>query len=453
MVQFLFFLFCFHWLYYAWQTYFSVGPLISILLTILFCGILALHWACVGFVFAHFKKYLRIPNFIFLSFTLVLSFILFDEIIFDFLPLHFGFHFFKGSLSGRFLAPYIGFYGLGILLFIFNLCLTGILLDHKKRGRIIVCLLLVILFGLGSKPIYNPAMERTIRTLGVQGAIPNESKRNDLLASATQMQTMDQYYRLTRQALKDLNFEPDLIIWPETSVPLVWNANAELTPLQIDLLRFLGELKIPLLSGGYVQKESLHNAALLFKDSGFPEYSAKEVLFPLGEYIPLNDFGGLTRNLFPEVPRFGQSEPAHPFSLNSLTFGAPICYEALSSDFLFKRFKSDQLLINLSNDGWFRSELQKSWHAALTFARSLEFGIPVVRVTNDGISGWSSAQGKVNTFPSDQALTFIAEIKIAPKDDTTLYKQIGGWLDRLPRLIAYFYFLMLSLMRHYRRQD
>ncbi len=81
-------------------------------------------------------------------------------------------------------------------------------------------------------------------------------------------------------------------------------------------------------------------------------------------------------------------------------FGTPICYEVTMSD-ACRRFtygaigKRADLLINLSNDGWFfyRSELPQ--HLAVAVFRAIESRVGLVRSVNTGISAAVDPKGRI----------------------------------------------------------
>jgi apolipoprotein N-acyltransferase len=69
-----------------------------------------------------------------------------------------------------------------------------------------------------------------------------------------------------------------------------------------------------------------------------------------------------------------------------------ICYEAVFSEFTDI---DAELLINLSNDGGFGSELEARQDLAISALRSVETGRPQLRVANSGTSALIDGSGAV----------------------------------------------------------
>ena len=76
-----------------------------------------------------------------------------------------------------------------------------------------------------------------------------------------------------------------------------------------------------------------------------------------------------------------------------------ICYEVLFSEEVRNRLSNNtKLIINITNDAWFGDTSGPHQHLALAKIRAVEFGIPLVRVANTGISAFISPYGKESYF-------------------------------------------------------
>ena len=65
-----------------------------------------------------------------------------------------------------------------------------------------------------------------------------------------------------------------------------------------------------------------------------------------------------------------------------------ICYEVIFPSFVRKSISNNtDLLVNISNDGWFGNFSGPKQHFVHAQFRSIELGIPMVRSSNKGISG------------------------------------------------------------------
>ena len=102
-----------------------------------------------------------------------------------------------------------------------------------------------------------------------------------------------------------------------------------------------------------------------------------------------------------------------------------ICYEIIFNKYIFKKVTPDtSLIINITNDAWFGNTIGPHQHLQFARIRSVEFGIPVARVANTGISAFFSPYGEK-----------ILEIKLGERGvessymlkklETTIYKRFG----------------------------
>ena len=73
-----------------------------------------------------------------------------------------------------------------------------------------------------------------------------------------------------------------------------------------------------------------------------------------------------------------------------------ICYEILFAKQIVNRIsKNTNLLINITNDAWFGKTIGPYQHLALAKIKAVEFGLPLVRVANTGISVYVSPYGEI----------------------------------------------------------
>ncbi len=195
------------------------------------------------------------------------------------------------------------------------------------------------------------------------------------------------YYKIINRYINQTEilakrFHPDLIVWPEAAIPIVWNEYEKDDNL---LINFEKKLKIPLLTGllsyspyGYT------NSAFLFKKNALFRYD-KMHLVPFGEYLPV-------RSLFDKIVNVTQGgedlkagEKITVFDVGKNRIAAPICYETMFP-FLIRRFKKEgaDIAINITNDGWFSGTFAPKFLMRLLRFRAIENAIYFLRVSNDG---------------------------------------------------------------------
>ena len=72
-----------------------------------------------------------------------------------------------------------------------------------------------------------------------------------------------------------------------------------------------------------------------------------------------------------------------------------ICYEAIFSNFLKSSVTNADFILQITNDAWFGKSIGPQQHLAQLRIRAIEYGLPVIRVANTGISAIIDANGKV----------------------------------------------------------
>ena len=88
-----------------------------------------------------------------------------------------------------------------------------------------------------------------------------------------------------------------------------------------------------------------------------------------------------------------------PFHLQSprANISTLICYEDLFPHLARESVDKDtDILLNLTNDGWFGESAAQWQHAISALFRAVENGIPLVRCTNNGLTCWIDPQGRIH---------------------------------------------------------
>jgi apolipoprotein N-acyltransferase len=283
---------------------------------------------------------------------------------------------------------------------------------------------------------------------------------------------------------------PDLIVWPETSYPFsfvmvapdldpaifrrqVETITTTIRPAEwmetkkavVENLRALTvEAGVPMLVGSGVwdhEPDGLHqyNTALLFQPSepGYRFYH-KMHLVPFGEFIPLIDILPWLAYLTPyrdKIPRLSFGREPRIFELGPYRFAAAICFEDTIPQVIGEFFRGvDQahqpdLLINLSNDGWYPDSSELDMHLAIGVFRTIEHRVPLARAVNTGLSALVDGNGEIrDRLPKSVEDVLIVTV---PLDDrTTWYSRWGDWLG-LSCLAVTIGWVPIGLVRDRRR--
>ncbi len=221
---------------------------------------------------------------------------------------------------------------------------------------------------------------------------------------------------------------PDLIIWPETAVPVLLN-NAQPT-LQVIADAADG---VPVVLG--IQRldgmRLFNSLAVLGEDGLTRAIYDKYHLVPFGEYLPfgryLKQFG--LRGLAAEDGNgYSAGDGAALIDLGALGRALPlICYEAVFAQDVGSAPARPDFLLQITNDAWFGQVFGPYQHLAQARLRSVEQGLPMVRVANTGISAVIDGRGRVLAqLPLGQA-GYLDHALPEPLSET-VYARTGDWL-------------------------
>jgi apolipoprotein N-acyltransferase len=163
----------------------------------------------------------------------------------------------------------------------------------------------------------------------------------------------------------------------------------------------------------------------------------KILLVPFSEIMPFEaKFPILSRvNLGGASFKRGGSEAT--FRINGNLEIAPyICYEIIFPNFVRRRLnESTNLLVNITNDGWFGRTSGPYQHAAMAQMRSIENGITLARSANSGISMFVDPYGRIisktGLYTRDMMIKEISPYRIM-----TYYTRFGDWFVVLCGMIA-----------------
>lgn len=231
----------------------------------------------------------------------------------------------------------------------------------------------------------------------------------------------DRSIRLTQSGLE----RPDLVIWPETSVPAPLDAStntraaiaraARGAPVVVGLNRFEG-LRI------------FNSAAALDETGAVTGVYDKHHLVPFGEFVPFGDLmagfgihglaakhgGGYSAGPGPRLLDLGELGKALPL----------ICYEAVFPQDMRGTETRPDFLMQITNDAWFGSFSGPYQHLAQARMRAIEQGLPMLRAANTGISAVIDVDGRVVASLPLNTEGFLDAPLPAPRPPT-LYSRTG----------------------------
>lgn len=287
--------------------------------------------------------------------------------------------------------------------------------------------------------------------------------------------------------------QPDFVIWPESGYPWrLLTASSDITEERLDALaRRVSEGRISATewreSEAFV-RESLRdlatqaNAALLVglstvtadSGQGLHRYNSaafsrpelglvgrydKRHLVIFGEYVPL-------RHVFPFLQAFSPytdgtsndpGEGPKTFRHANVSISPLICYEDTVPHLVrgvVARAESGKgegvdVLVNVTNDGWFYESAEQEQHLATSLFRAVETRTPLVRAANTGVSAVINGGGRLveptsfvdekgkplkmtrgfGRLTKDTNGVLVADIPLDPR--RSLYVRFGDWFAGL----------------------
>ncbi len=139
-------------------------------------------------------------------------------------------------------------------------------------------------------------------------------------------------------------------------------------------------------------------------------------MLPIGEFVPFED---LLRPIAPlfnlAMSSFTRGDAVQPNLLaNGLHVLPAICYEIAFSELVRGNFTSESdILFTVSNDAWFGDSHGPHQHMQIARMRALELQRPLIRVTNNGITGVYDPLSKVqHAIPQFEANILKSDVKL-----------------------------------------
>ena len=227
-------------------------------------------------------------------------------------------------------------------------------------------------------------------------------------------------------------FRPtDLVVWPESPAPFkegepAFRAAMGTLARQMGAPVIVGNIGIDRSGGRRV--ETYNSASFIRPDGSFGGRYDKMHLVPFGEYVPYKELFFFAGSLLAEVGTFEPGVKRGVFSSGGHTYGTFICYESIFGDEIreFSKMGAD-VLINISNDGWYGDTSAPWQHLNMVRMRAIESHRWVLRATNTGITSVIDPDGRV-LFSAPRHVRTAIRVPFGYEHDVTFYAQHGDWL-------------------------
>jgi apolipoprotein N-acyltransferase len=279
-------------------------------------------------------------------------------------------------------------------------------------------------------------------------------------SSAEYEDRLQRKIELTRQARAQWA-DLELIVWPESGfspyADLLSDASPNITvELAASRRREVwcaaigypspNRSPVPLLTGGTSmdpENSELYGSAFLIGNDGLIEsryYKNHLVMF--GEYVPLSNWFPIIKKLSPIGGGINAGTEPVVITKNEINLSPNICFESTVPHFirwqvntLAKQGQEPDVLINMTNDGWFFGTSCLDLHLACNVFRAVEMRKTSLVCANTGLSAEIDPCGRLlQTGGRREANTIRADVRAVQRP--SLYRTMGDIVPMIMLIIA-----------------
>ena len=427
------------WVHVSIEQFGGLPLFVSLLMMLILCLYLAIFPAITGYLATKLSKNNQLNLWLIPPIWLLGEYLR-GVVLTGFTWLSLGYSQIDGPLAA--FAPVIGEVGITFIMLVISISLLNLIKNKqiKRHGLLLSALAIVTL--ILNQSTWVEFRDKTIKTALVQGNIEQALK----WSPEEQWPSMLTYLDLTR-----VNYDADLIIWPESAIP-------SMEPLAQEFLdmanqsAFLNNSAIitGIINYNFQSKHYFNSLIVLGKKHQDDKQASyyyetknryyKNHLLPIGEFVPFEDF------LRPIAPFFNL--PMSSFSRGDYTqpnlvaqdlhILPLICFEiAFPEQLAANMTDKTDLILTVSNDAWFGDSHGPHQHLEIARMRALEFGRPVLRSTNNGITAVIDHQGKITAqIPQFEQAVLKTEVSLVKGQ--TPYSVFGRGLSYIIALLMVF---------------
>lgn len=238
-----------------------------------------------------------------------------------------------------------------------------------------------------------------------------------------------EFFRALDLSLQNSQTRPDIIIWPESSLPILMEENTAARERIAEILKddayfITGTTRRS--RNGEVEQRYWNSLIVVNRQGDVVQVYDKHHLVPFGEFVP---FRWLIPSWITKITA-GETDFSIGAGAETITiapqpsFSPLICFEAIfSNEVVAKGDMRPLWLLNISNDAWFGQSSGPYQHLQIARIRAIEEGLPMVRATNSGISILFDAFGReIKRLSLNQAGVLDVELPPALKEVTVFVK-------------------------------
>ena len=293
----------------------------------------------------------------------------------------------------------IGLYSYNLLLitfFTFPVIIFFKVSSFKKLFYfILICSVAFSIFILGNYEI-NKNKEK-LNKINNKVFVKIVSPNFDLKYGLTEKQIEDRFRKIIRYSdpVKD---KKTLFIWPE-GVFSGYSYEEVLIFKKLIKKNFSKKHFIIFGVNRLDQKSDNYYNSMLIVNNNFEIIQSynKRKLVPFGEFLPFENF--LNKLGLKKITEghgsFLKGDKNNNLIIEKLNILPLICYEVIFTDLIQKSSKDTNLIVNISEDGWFGKSIGPDQHFAKTIFRAIENDTFILRSTNKGVSAIIDNKGNI----------------------------------------------------------
>jgi apolipoprotein N-acyltransferase len=264
----------------------------------------------------------------------------------------------------------------------------------------------------------NDRLGGTLKTAIIQGNIRQDVKWGE----AFKLETIGIYSQLTSKEGGGV----DLVLWPETAMPFILEADPARNVIAAIPERLSSNLLFGTLFGD--ARGRFYNSAYVFGRKGeFVGRYDKVHLVPFGEFTPLRDYFPFLEKISVATGDFFSGNGHEPISTELCKVGVLICYEGtFPSITVDAARRGAQVFVNITNDAWFGRSSAPYQHLAFYTFRAIETDRFVLRAANTGVSAIIDPRGRIVARTGVFVRT-VLKGTFAMRDSQTFYVRHGDY--------------------------
>jgi apolipoprotein N-acyltransferase len=341
------------------------------------------------------------------------------------------------------IANVTGVYGISLEIMLVNAALAAAFIVRRDRRRPLLIAAVAAIFVLqAGRWLPVPTLPSDHTAYLVQENIP-------ILDNSAWTK---EYFEATLRDLNSITVRPpaagqngqapSLVVWPESPAPFytgdpLFRTAASQTARESRAWLVTGSIGVKNGSADPLRAtEAFNSAVLVSPDGDWVSRYDKVHLVPFGEYVPFQKLLAFAGGLTKQVGDFSEGSSREPLDAAGVKLGVFICYESIFPDEV-RQFASHgaQVLVNISNDGWYGDSGAYAQHLNQSRMRAIENNRWLLLGTNTGVTASVDPNGRiVSSLPRKIRGTLMAPYALT--DVTTFYTRHGDWFAYVCAIIS-----------------